>query len=480
MSSTSIPQHFLSRRCAPVGSLSSYRSADAVRRVTDCCCIVVSYLFALRLTLWLAAHGRFSFPSDWRREYGVFLWLALTAWVAIATQGGIYRSHRGERLDFAAYQMTRTIVLWALATTFGAFLLKLSNVSRQFSLYLFFGAGGLILARQALTMVVLRRLRRFGYDWRTALIVGTRSECERFAKILTDTFPNGYQIALAAVDEKIPAPGAPAVESFAEIDDAFIITGAAYDESHALEFLKDGKSVHIVPQLLDARLFRQELGDIGGIPVVSLLIGGLSSVQAIIKRTADIVASILLIVLTSPLFVAVAAANRLFSSGPVFFGQRRLGQNGRTFVLFKFRTMVINAEEVLKRDPELYQQYLDNNYKLPEGADPRITGIGRFLRAASLDELPQLFNVLRGEMSLVGPRPVVPSEVENYADYANLFLSAKPGLTGHWQVSGRSAIKEYDRRVELDLEYIRDQSLGKDLEILLRTVPAVLMRRGAF
>jgi lipopolysaccharide/colanic/teichoic acid biosynthesis glycosyltransferase len=179
-------------------------------------------------------------------------------------------------------------------------------------------------------------------------------------------------------------------------------------------------------------------------------------------------------------FVGVAAVNRLFSSGPVFFGHNRLGQNGRMFVLFKFRTMVTNAEEVLKRDPELYQQYLDNNYKLPEGADPRTTAIGRFLRATSLDELPQLFNVLRGDMSLVGPRPVVPSEVENYADYANLFLSAKPGMTGHWQVSGRSAIKEYARRVELDLEYIRDQSLRKDLEILLRTVPAVLMRRGAF
>jgi exopolysaccharide production protein ExoY len=183
--------------------------------------------------------------------------------------------------------------------------------------------------------------------------------------------------------------------------------------------------------------------------------------------------------ISAPLFAIVAIVNRLMAPGPVLFAQRRLGQNGKPFMVFKFRTMVTNAEEVLKRTPELYQRYLDNNYKLPEGEDPRITRVGRFLRKTSLDELPQLLNVLQGDMSLVGPRPVVPPEVENYADYATLFLSAKPGMTGHWQVSGRSEIKEYSRRVELDLEYIRDQSLSKDLEILLRTVPAVLMRRGA-
>jgi len=192
-----------------------------------------------------------------------------------------------------------------------------------------------------------------------------------------------------------------------------------------------------------------------------------------------VLVAVVLLTLTAPLFAAVAIINKLMSPGPVFFAQKRLGLNGRPFRMFKFRTMVANAEEVLKRSPELYQKFLENNYKLPDGDDPRITRVGRFLRANSLDELPQLFNVLKGDMSLVGPRPVEPSQAENYADYYTLFLSAKPGMTGHWQVSGRSEIKEFARRVELDLEYIRDQSLSKDLEILLRTVPAVLMRRGA-
>jgi len=227
------------------------------------------------------------------------------------------------------------------------------------------------------------------------------------------------------------------------------------------------------------RLFRKSLGEVAGIPVISLLNGRLNTLQGALKRAADLIGALLLLTVLLPAFVCVAIVVKLTSNGPVIFKQQRLGQNGQLFALRKFRTMVASAEDILKTTPELYERYVANNYKLPKGADPRITRVGAFLRATSLDELPQLFNVLKGEMSLVGPRPVVPSEVEKYGDYNLLFLSVKPGLTGHWQVSGRSEIDMYARRVELDLEYIRDQSFGKDLEILLRTVPAVLLRRGA-
>jgi lipopolysaccharide/colanic/teichoic acid biosynthesis glycosyltransferase len=123
--------------------------------------------------------------------------------------------------------------------------------------------------------------------------------------------------------------------------------------------------------------------------------------------------------------------------------------------------------------------YVDNGFKLPKGQDPRITTLGKVLRTTSLDELPQLFNVLCGHMSLVGPRPLVPPEIDMYGDYANLFMSVKPGLTGNWQISGRSEINDYLRRAVLDVEYIRDQSLKHDVDILLKTIPAVLMRKGA-
>ena len=163
----------------------------------------------------------------------------------------------------------------------------------------------------------------------------------------------------------------------------------------------------------------------------------------------------------------------------MFFRQTRIGQKGEFIKIYKFRTMIADAEEMLKKDSKLRELYVTNNFKLPKGKDPRITRIGAFLRATSLDELPQLFNVINGDMSLVGPRPVVPAEVGKYGDCVQLLLSAKPGMTGHWQINGRSEIEQYDRRVELDMEYIRDQSLGKDIEILLRTVPAVLLRKGA-
>ncbi|MGD0117820.1 MAG: sugar transferase, partial [Candidatus Binatus sp.] len=144
-----------------------------------------------------------------------------------------------------------------------------------------------------------------------------------------------------------------------------------------------------------------------------------------------------------------------------------------------FRTMYQDADQILKSDAKLYKAYVENNYKLPKGQDPRVTFIGRILRELSLDELPQLINVIRGDMSLVGPRPVVPAEIEQYGDYAALLLSVQPGLTGQWQVSGRSDIADYARRVRLDMEYIRDQSMTKDLQILFRTVPVVLSREGA-
>jgi exopolysaccharide production protein ExoY len=456
------------------------RTVGAIQRLADCGCIALGYLLVLHIVSWLACKGLFIVPRQWGYGYGAFLLIAVSAWLAIASYTGIYRTRRAERANFATRRLLRTVSLWAMLATVGVFLLKLSNISRQFILYVFFLSGGLILIRQALTMAVLRRLRRFGYDWRTALIIGERPDCDRFAEILTGTFPNAYQVMLAPIDPanhdallRVPAQNLP------DVQDVFIISGAVRREAHALRFLKEGKSVHIVPELLDARLFRQELGDVAGIPVLSLLTGGLTTVQAWLKRGTDVLGAFVILAFTSPLFAVVAIVNKIMSPGAVLFAQKRLGYNGKPFMVFKFRTMVANAEELLRRSPDLYRKYLENNYKLPDGEDPRITRIGRFLRATSLDELPQLINVLKGDMSLVGPRPVVPAEVENYADYVTLFLSAKPGMTGHWQVSGRSAITEYSRRVELDLEYIRDQSLSKDLEILLRTVPAVIMRRGA-
>jgi len=204
-----------------------------------------------------------------------------------------------------------------------------------------------------------------------------------------------------------------------------------------------------------------------------------------LQRLFDIVFALTLILLLSPILVGVALAVRLESRGPAFFRQRRVGYREKEFTLFKFRSMRVDA------DPQGHQEYVtalikgegqnpdggrENLYKL--AVDNRITGVGRWIRRWSVDELPQLFNVVRGDMTLVGPRPAIPYEVAEYPSWYRERFSVKPGLTGYWQVSGRSE-RTYEEMVRLDIEYAQRRSLGLDLSILLRTPWVVLSRKGA-
>lgn len=197
------------------------------------------------------------------------------------------------------------------------------------------------------------------------------------------------------------------------------------------------------------------------------------------KRLFDIVSTSLLLALLSPLLLVIAFLARR-DGGPVVFGHRRIGAHGRTFKCWKFRTMVPNAEEVLNKllatDPEARAEW-ERDFKLKN--DPRITPVGRFLRSTSLDELPQLFNVLAGDMSLVGPRPIVRDEVRRYGAAFHDYARCRPGITGVWQISGRNDIG-YGERVQLDQHYARHWSFFRDLAILLRTPFVVLRRSGAY
>ena len=197
------------------------------------------------------------------------------------------------------------------------------------------------------------------------------------------------------------------------------------------------------------------------------------------KRALDLVLVLAVLPLVLPLGVLIALAVFASSRGTVLFGQDRVGLGGRTFKMYKFRTMHREAEQLLQQDPRLWDEYVSNGFKLPRELDRRVTRVGRFLRRSSLDELPQILNVLAGTMSLVGPRPVVPAEVDNYGDRRNAYLSVRPGITGAWQVNGRSDI-DYPERVEIDAGYVERWSLGLDVRILARTPLAVVSARGAF
>jgi exopolysaccharide production protein ExoY len=199
------------------------------------------------------------------------------------------------------------------------------------------------------------------------------------------------------------------------------------------------------------------------------------------KRPFDVVTALGALVVLAPLLILVALAVTLSDGGPVLFRQTRLGRDGRRFQIAKFRTMATDAEARLEADPELHARYVANCFKLHPTEDPRIGRLGRFLRASSLDELPQLFNVISGEMSMVGPRPIVEKEIREYEERgaASSYLAATPGITGLWQVSGRSNLC-YSQRIDLDVAYMADCSLANDLRILARTPLAVLQRSGAY
>jgi Undecaprenyl-phosphate galactose phosphotransferase WbaP len=223
-----------------------------------------------------------------------------------------------------------------------------------------------------------------------------------------------------------------------------------------------------------------QIQDVGSVPMVSVNRVRLTGINIVLKALIDYIGAFVGLVLLSPYFLFIAIIMKLTDPGPIFYRRRVVGVGGKEFDAFKFRTMVVNSKEVLEellaRDPKAREEY-NKYYKLKD--DPRITKIGAFLRKTSVDELPQLVNVLRGEMSIVGPRMITMEEVEKYGKWGLNLHTVKPGITGLWQVTGRSELT-YEERVRLDMNYIRNYSIWIDLQIVIQTIPAVLMSKGAY
>lgn len=203
-------------------------------------------------------------------------------------------------------------------------------------------------------------------------------------------------------------------------------------------------------------------------------------IGGVIKRTFDLTAAVIALILLAPLFLMIGALVKAGDGGSILYGHKRIGRNGETFRCLKFRTMVENGDEVLQRhlraDPQALEEWTATR-KLQN--DPRVTRVGQVLRKLSLDELPQILNIVRGEMSVVGPRPVVSEELDYYGPAAEFYLASRPGLTGLWQVSGRNDVS-YAARVAFDTHYVQNWSLATDLAIIIKTVPAVVASRGSY
>lgn len=459
-------------------------TVSGVARAVDLGTIIFSFILAsficqnathVKPIEWL--YGTFPVAEEVINQYAILILLSVIAWMAVAQWQESYRSHRAEHLWPFLFGHFTTQLIWALSVGFLAFLFKLNFVSREFLLSFLPLSMAALAARQLAARFFLQYMRANGRNIRRVIVLGDSVRAQTFSRFIEMEAGRGYRIVQLGLNPDLKLNKIPDID----FDEAFLLLGNACTDLEAtvLKLVKLGKRVHIVPGLFDGTLFRQDLEQFAGVPVLSIGGHGINALEAAGKRLLDIAGSVVFLIVFSPLLILSALLVKMSSEGPALFYQERLGKNGRRFKMLKFRTMYCDAERRLQSDPELLRKYLENNYKVPKHEDPRIAPFGQFLRTTSLDELPQLLNVLKGDMSLVGPRPIIPPELEQYGEYGALFLSAKPGITGNWQVNGRSEITDFSRRTALDIEYIRDQSLKIDVEILLKTIPAVLLRKGA-
>jgi exopolysaccharide biosynthesis polyprenyl glycosylphosphotransferase len=336
-------------------------------------------------------------------------------------------------------------------------------------------------------------LRRHGYLMTPAVIIGANEESRLLAEQLMVWKTSGLLI-LGFVDGQAPKDepvyhnlkalgqieDLPRIIEKYEVGEMVLTTSALSREEMVSIFQQYGISSDVTLRL-SSGLFEiittgLQVTELASVPLVRVNKARLTGLDSFIKLVLDYTITIPGLILISPLLLIIAAAIKFDSSGPIIHRRRVMGVNGHQFDAFKFRTMHANGDEILENHPHLKQE-LEVNHKLVN--DPRITRIGHFLRKTSLDELPQLINVLKREMSLVGPRMISPAEMTRYNQWGMNLLTVQPGITGLWQVSGRSDVT-YEERVKMDMHYIRNWSIWLDLQILLATLPAVIRGRGAY
>ncbi|MFI5906564.1 sugar transferase [Dactylosporangium sp. NPDC051541] len=375
------------------------------------------------------------------------------------------------------------------ATVFVAYASEIRIARAWFFVALPLITFGCLLARFLLRKLLHRARKRRGACMRRVVVVGHELAVEAMARQLRRERYHGLKVVGAC----LPAPGAvadvPVLGAFDEIAaavrkaraDTVLVLSCPELDGHALRRLawhleRDDIDLIVASTLIDVAGSRTTIRPVDGLPMLHVEHPTLTGARRLVKALVDRAGAVALLVLASPLLAVLALAVRAESAGPVLFRQVRVGKDGHEFVIYKFRTMHIDAEARLAELRHLNE--VDGAlFKLRN--DPRVTRVGRLLRKFSLDELPQLLNVIGGSMSLVGPRPPLPEEVAVYPDDARRRLAVRPGMTGLWQVSGRSDLS-WDEAVRLDLQYVENWSLSLDLVILLRTLSAVTRGAGAY
>ncbi len=424
-----------------------------------------------------------------------YLWLLPILgfiWCCLLTYLGMYDSFRIKpvRQIFGIIFVAALVGFIIFGNIF--YICKLTYLSRALMVSSF-GLGALLLVLEKVVIVaILRRLRRKGFNSRNVLIVGTgQRACQMMSEI--DAHKEFGLHIMGLIDDDALMHGKKV--------NGYVVLGGLSELPHLLRTNPVDRVIFVVPRgwlsyIEETVLYCETLGvtvsiavdlfqtrftfardeNFMGFPMITFESTPDKVVQLFVKRLFDICAAGIGMIFLAPLFFAIAVLVKLTSPGPVFFEQKRCSLNGRTFRLIKFRTMVVGAEAKLK---ELMKHNEMTGPAFKMANDPRITPLGNFLRKTSLDELPQLLNVLKGEMSLVGPRPPLPKEVQQYDHWQRRRLSMRPGITCLWQIGGRNKITDFNEWSRLDLEYIDSWSLGLDMKILAKTIPVVLFHVGA-
>jgi exopolysaccharide biosynthesis polyprenyl glycosylphosphotransferase len=450
--------------------------------------------FIRDLLLPFFAPGRFPTGLFPLRDYLKIYPVVLIIWSVLLFAYHSYHSHRTVPVRREVFTVFRVVTVGNVLLATLAYLLPLRQLSRAwFILFAVLSALLLVLEKIALR-VMARYVRAKGLNYRTVLIVGTGRRAIDVASLVEEHKYWGYKILGFVSDgHRLPNGWAryrvygtvPEIRTllergeFPEIVDeiVFAVTRKKLDEMKQIFLLCEelGIRARVAMNFFENRLARIEVEELEGIPFLTFTTTPSNETELAFKRMLDVCVSMMLLVLSAPVILVAALAIKITSPGKVLYKQKRIGLNGRTFTLYKFRTMIADAHDRLGEVSHLNEM---TGPVFKAKADPRVTWVGRILRRFSLDELPQLWNVLKGDMSLVGPRPPIPEEVRSYHRWQRRRLSMKPGLTCLWQVNGRNNI-DFDHWMKLDLQYIDNWSPSLDLKILLRTIPAVLLGRGA-
>jgi exopolysaccharide biosynthesis polyprenyl glycosylphosphotransferase len=408
-------------------------------------------------------------------------------------QFGLYSPVRFRRFSRAWWQIFQAVAVDFMLLAGVMFFLREGFYSRTFMLC-FAALTFLLLGTQRfLFSLYTDSQSRNGFNRRKILIVGQDDRAQAISKALERQLSWGHEL-VCDLSEETSTRGSngdqcalptdritllPQILTQNQIDEVvFAITSdTSIDLKSYTEVCRTmGIPVRILPALWNPKADNLRVENVQGIPFLSIPVNNFNATGLLYKRLLDVLGGLVGIVIFLALFPFVAAAIKLDSPGPVLFRQRRVGQNGRLFNLLKFRTMFVDAEE-RKKELTALNVMKGPMFKLKN--DPRVTRVGRFLRKTSIDEFPQFVNVLRGEMSLVGTRPPTLDEVKRYDMGHRKRISAKPGITGLWQISGRNRIDDFQQVVELDCQYLEKWRFLDDIKILLKTVVVVLMRKGA-